>query len=340
MGRSQVVDTRATSKSSEWYQNVDMRQRFNRSDQQSLQYINTLIHNCQTKVAQGEDPEASFAQIRQRLHQMEFFDFLSGVLVKKSKVLEDHVGLPQIFDGGRGVEYPWDIKDDAEMLYSKWMQGIIDPHLLRGIETARRQRATGRRGRRTDCKRTIPTASPATWWATTTCPTGNGGRCRSAPCAMAPTARSKPASTANRVGAPFPSFSVAGATTTATTASTSPTWARRASRGKHRRGRSAFWRRTDCRTRCGSCARPPCRRPTRIGPAKDCAMTDCTTSSASRSWMSRRRCIASTCAVDPLNIPFASVGMNAVPPMKRCSSIPRFAIYLALALPDLRKLMS
>ena len=76
---------------------------------------------------------------------MEFYDFLgSGVIVKKSKVLEDSVGLPQIFYDAGGVGYPWDLQDDAQMLYSKWMQGILDPHLLRGIESVRKQRAAGK----------------------------------------------------------------------------------------------------------------------------------------------------------------------------------------------------
>ena len=122
-----------------------MKQKFSRNDLNSLQYINTLIHDCRRAMARRENADQLFTKIRLRLHQMEFYDFLSGVLVKKSKVLEDHVGLPLIFDGAaEGVDFPWDIKDDAQMLYSRWIQGFLDPHLLRGIESARRQRAAGK----------------------------------------------------------------------------------------------------------------------------------------------------------------------------------------------------
>lgn len=63
---------------------------------------------------------------------MEFYDFLSGVLISKSRILEDE-GLPAIFDSPVGT-FPWDIRADSQMLYQKWAVGKLDPHLLRGIE--------------------------------------------------------------------------------------------------------------------------------------------------------------------------------------------------------------
>ncbi len=69
---------------------------------------------------------------------MEFYDFLSGALVKKSKVLEEE-GLPAIFKDEEGVGFPWDVKADALALYLRWLSGVIDPHLLRGIHTEQKR---------------------------------------------------------------------------------------------------------------------------------------------------------------------------------------------------------
>lgn len=73
---------------------------------------------------------------------MEFYDFLTGVLIRKSRILEDE-GLPSIFDGRSGV-FPWDICADSQMLYQKWAVGHIDPHLLRGIEDKRVTKSDGK----------------------------------------------------------------------------------------------------------------------------------------------------------------------------------------------------
>ncbi len=72
---------------------------------------------------------------------MEFYDFITGIVLVKSKVLTDKCGLPLIFDTNlqKGVQFPWDIRADAEALYLRWLSGILDPHLLRGIDTLRKK---------------------------------------------------------------------------------------------------------------------------------------------------------------------------------------------------------
>jgi len=62
------------------------------------------------------DTERHFQKLRKRLHEMEFYPSLSGVLVKISKVLESD-GLLQIFDGPNKDIFPWDIAADAEALW-------------------------------------------------------------------------------------------------------------------------------------------------------------------------------------------------------------------------------
>ena len=137
------VHSRITKNPSEWYQQIDLKQKFSRSDLQTLKTCVTAIRNCELDTAAGQNTEACFSKLRCRLHQMEFYDFVSGVLVKQSRVLEDN-GLPAIFDDRAIVAYPWDIVDDSIALYQRWMTGILDPHLLRGIDSKKTQSSSGK----------------------------------------------------------------------------------------------------------------------------------------------------------------------------------------------------
>ncbi|KAH0556107.1 hypothetical protein GP486_005960 [Trichoglossum hirsutum] len=135
----ETIETRTTTNPASFYDNVDMRAKYNRGDLIAVSNINGLIKNCQkTKERYGNADPRDFANIRKRLHQMEFYDFLSPVIIKKSKVLDDDAGLPQIFSDPGGVDFPWDIKADALTLYLRWLKGVLDPHLLRGIDTERK----------------------------------------------------------------------------------------------------------------------------------------------------------------------------------------------------------
>lgn len=73
---------------------------------------------------------------------MEFYDFLSGVLISKSRILEDE-GLPAIFEAPSSL-FPWDIRADSRMLYQKWAIGQLDPHLFRGIDDKKVTKSDGK----------------------------------------------------------------------------------------------------------------------------------------------------------------------------------------------------
>ena len=124
------METRTTSNPEDWYENINLNQRFSRADLETLRYLTTLIKTCETADRTG-DVQTSFERLRNRLHSMEFYNFVSGVLIRKSRVLEEG-GLEAIFENSK---YPWDIRADALSLYRKWRNGILDPHLLRGIDT-------------------------------------------------------------------------------------------------------------------------------------------------------------------------------------------------------------
>ena len=137
------IQARTSEHSSDWYQQVDMKQRYSRGDLENLKYLISVIRECEQKANVGEDVEASFAKLRQRIHQMEFYGFLSGILVKKSRLLEEE-GLPAIFQSAKGVDYPWDLQADSLSLYRKWLVGVWDPFLLRGVETKQKTTASGK----------------------------------------------------------------------------------------------------------------------------------------------------------------------------------------------------
>ncbi|KFY17460.1 hypothetical protein V492_00654 [Pseudogymnoascus sp. VKM F-4246] len=135
----QTVDTRI--RSSEWYEKINMKEKYSRGDLQSVSYICTL---CQKYVAARDtgEREKAATEIRTKLHEMEFFQCISGILIKKSRVLEDD-GLPRIFDNQDGVEFPVDLRADAKALYLRWIVGDLDSHLLRGITTEKGRLESG-----------------------------------------------------------------------------------------------------------------------------------------------------------------------------------------------------
>ena len=109
----------------------------------TMQRLMLQMRDCEAKAAKGEDLEEMFATIRQWLHQMEFWNFLTLALIKKSKLLDDK-GLPTIFEMSAGVDYPWDIQVDSLALYQKWLAGRIDPHLLIGITSSQKKNNNGK----------------------------------------------------------------------------------------------------------------------------------------------------------------------------------------------------
>ena len=119
----------------EWYESVDLKQPYSRGDLQDLKYLNTLVKNARKDAADGKDLTQAFRKISQRLQQMEFYTSLSPILIIKSGLLDDE-GLRIIFENRvRGIDFPFYLRADADILYRKWISGEIDPHLFRGIVT-------------------------------------------------------------------------------------------------------------------------------------------------------------------------------------------------------------
>lgn len=123
------------SEGPDWYNNVDPKQRYSRGDLQDLKYLNTLLNNASRDAGNGMDMKPGLDRIRQRIQQMEFYTSLSRVLVKKSGLLGDE-GLRLVFENRvQNLSFSSDIRADAKILFQKWMAGLVDPHLFRGIVT-------------------------------------------------------------------------------------------------------------------------------------------------------------------------------------------------------------
>ncbi|KIM98050.1 hypothetical protein OIDMADRAFT_168505 [Oidiodendron maius Zn] len=116
----------------EWYLNINMKEKFPRGDKATLDHIRQLITNCIDATKSNGNTEKWFSELRTKIHEMDLYKFVTPILVKKSKVLEPE-GLLQIFDGPDKDVFPWDIAADAEALWLRWMGGDLDGFLMRGI---------------------------------------------------------------------------------------------------------------------------------------------------------------------------------------------------------------
>lgn len=92
----------------------------------------------------AEQLETLFSELRVWLHRAECHEFISKTIIQKSKLLEDE-GLPAVIHSAPNF-YPFDIQADCELLYSKWVIGNLDPHLLRGLEVTRKKMKDGKSG--------------------------------------------------------------------------------------------------------------------------------------------------------------------------------------------------
>ena len=128
-------------------QSINNRAPVNRGNLQTLRYFRTLIE--QTPKVNPHDLDQHFAKVRDNLHHLEFYDFLSDNgnaenLIDQSRLLEDDA-LPAISeDNIPSLRFPVDIRLDCQALYSKWSSGNYDPHLLRGINTKQGSNKDGR----------------------------------------------------------------------------------------------------------------------------------------------------------------------------------------------------
>ena len=131
-----------TRSSPDWYAKINPEKvpvsKQNRTCWDQLKKIRILLTECDTMYAKtGTVTEAHMDIVRKELHRLEYTKVDEYSLAVK-RLLDNGKGLAQIFDPefSKGVKYPWDIAQDAEMLYNKWCQRFFDPDLIRGLNAA------------------------------------------------------------------------------------------------------------------------------------------------------------------------------------------------------------
>ncbi|KAL8915748.1 MAG: hypothetical protein Q9172_006696 [Xanthocarpia lactea] len=132
-----VLETRKTYYSAEIYQQFanmpNKTKSYTRTEEETLRGIKRLVERCVEAVQQGQDTEEAFADLRDRLHHMQFYDWLSRQLIEKTKVFElTSIGAILI---NQDNIFPWDLQADAQILAKQVFKYGCDPHLLRGVTT-------------------------------------------------------------------------------------------------------------------------------------------------------------------------------------------------------------
>lgn len=97
-----------------------------------LQAVNDIIQRCISAGEKGEDATEHVTELREQLHKMEFWPWLTQRIVMESKVLEGK-GLKRIFTEPHQARFPFDIKADAFALHTRWYMGEVTSELLRGV---------------------------------------------------------------------------------------------------------------------------------------------------------------------------------------------------------------
>lgn len=96
----------------------------------------TALLRLKGHIKKTKDPEqpSFYNEIMEDLHRLIFLP-VSDKLLRKTRMLDNRDGLPQLFDSefSDGVKWPWYIKADAEELYNKWYAGIFETDLYRGL---------------------------------------------------------------------------------------------------------------------------------------------------------------------------------------------------------------
>ncbi|KAK4996443.1 hypothetical protein LTR66_003941 [Elasticomyces elasticus] len=125
--------TEGMTNAPEWYKKLKFVQK--PSDANAENILRSVIKDLPEKIRKRPTEKAKlFTEIRDRLHKLVFIDMNKEIL-RKARVFHDD-GLVTLFkpELSNGIEFPFDIKADAQELYRKWYNQIFDTYILRGIE--------------------------------------------------------------------------------------------------------------------------------------------------------------------------------------------------------------
>lgn len=128
----------------EWYHRVNKNAKHDRSQVVKLRKIKEAIDKCRANPR--ADLTNIFDEIRDGIHDAEFRE-VDAVVIRNTRLLEPELGLPLIFNSSE-VDYPFDVKADAQQLWTRWARRVFETDLLRGINTTLKN--SSKKGRNTD----------------------------------------------------------------------------------------------------------------------------------------------------------------------------------------------
>ena len=147
----EIIDIRYADSRLKWYYEIKTKTSNTRvKGQQSIIVRLKQIRGLIDKSVKVKIPDkALLDQMRRELHELEFVE-VTAIALREAAVLDHTKGLPRLFDSNfsNGIEYPWDIRADANELFNKWANQVFSPDLLRGIITSTTDQKLGERGRR------------------------------------------------------------------------------------------------------------------------------------------------------------------------------------------------
>ncbi|CAK3770060.1 unnamed protein product [Lecanosticta acicola] len=141
-GTSPSIDERLNGPA--WYQDIHLPKEKSRKGTYDggtatiLEKLKTQITRAKEAYQKRGNVNHHFQDARTFVHQL-CFQSVNEKLLKQYRMLHGNNGLPQIFDSAfsGGVQWPFDIKSDAEELYNKWCRQDFDTDLMRGIKVGK-----------------------------------------------------------------------------------------------------------------------------------------------------------------------------------------------------------
>jgi len=120
-----------------WYHELKVTPRtpFRRELNTLLSAVRNYINELRSPTSVGAKRAETYSKIRHQIHRITH-QSVTDVDVKKSKLLEQGLGLPQIFapvNNGKFPDCPFDISADAREIFLRWCRADFDADILRGV---------------------------------------------------------------------------------------------------------------------------------------------------------------------------------------------------------------
>ncbi|KAI4235020.1 MAG: hypothetical protein L6R40_006566 [Gallowayella cf. fulva] len=161
------VNTRRTLHCEEvykWFRSQPpVTKKYTRSEKIAVEYVHNLIKACFTAVHEGGDVKKACQELRDRLHSMQFYDFMCESIIQEARLFDGEYGLNLVLYEEEHV-FPFDLQADAMILYNHFYLFGCDPHLLRGIKTTRRTTDKDRKMKNHSLDPSYPLRQPANYY--------------------------------------------------------------------------------------------------------------------------------------------------------------------------------